>query len=174
MISYPNRSEVEWSQINQPTGNIECSIYSACAAVDFVSGGPVDVNAVRRSIGARLGGNTDKTFQQLLGFGLTKGEAYKDLWVRCIALAVSSVWKIPVCFGVGFSQSYSKKHWIYMVGWQGNNVYARDQQNAHRLIEISMATWLGSVSGQPAVFQCKLNQLGLGFASREIAAHFIS
>lgn len=174
MISYPNRSEVEWSQVNQPAGNIECSVYSACAAVNFIFGSDVDVNAVRKSIGARLGGNTDKAFTELLGYGLTKGAGYEALWSRCIALAVSSVWKIPICFGVGFSQNYSKKHWIYMVGWEGNNVYARDQQNGHRLIEISMDTWLGNVSGQPAVFQCKLNQIGLGFPSRQIASQFIS
>jgi hypothetical protein len=174
MNTYPNRSEVEWSQINQPAGNIQCSIYAACAAVEFAYGTAVDVAAAATAIGPRMGGNTDKAFVETLGYGVTKGIPYKALWARYIALAVSSVWRTPICFGIGWGKNHAKKHWIYMVGWQGATVYARDQQNQHRLIEIAMTgSWAGHVQGA-TTFPCQVNQLGMGFPDSTTCSRFLA
>ncbi|WP_437982764.1 hypothetical protein [Sorangium sp. So ce117] len=162
-------SEPPRSTINQPRGDISCSVYAPLCAYQLHTGQLPNVSEILKKIGHRLGGNSDQAFKNLCGYGLTRGQAYSAGWGGTLAKATERGY--PVAIGVTWSnRARSGNHWVYYVGEHGGKLYARDQQNNHHLITIDPASWTGSAEGG---WSYKITNIGVGFPSQEAARDFL-
>lgn len=88
-------------------------------------------------------------------YSFSKAIAYKGIWKQLIARSFDRGW--PVCLGISWrnmDRSGKGNHAIYVTGYEGNTVHARDQQNGHVLISVVMedpgsATNLSRIEDKP-------------------------
>ena len=96
-----------------------------------------------------------------------------DSWPGLIKQAV--VRNFPVCLGIAWrnlDRKGSGNHVIYVTGYEGSTVYARDQQNNHVLISVVMAPpWKSEefVAGRRTNRECTVKWVGVGCPTRDDA-----
>ncbi|MBT9560883.1 MAG: hypothetical protein IV100_32965 [Myxococcales bacterium] len=164
-MPFPTSTIAQPKKKENSAAAMKCSIYAPISAYEVTTGKKPAVATIVASIPNRLGGNGDKAFALLCGYGITFSASKKAKWKGMLESAASN--SHPVAIGVTWRNGKSTgNHWIYYVGADSTGVIARDQQNGHMQITISTSDWRGTASGG---WTYEVTQLSLGCASRDEA-----
>ena len=174
MPFYRNGTKLETkSGINQgKQGN--CYVVAAVAAYSLCFVPAANLATVVSAVGFGMGGNSDRAFKAMGLYSFSKSIAYKGIWKQLITRSVDRGW--PVCLGISWrnmDRSGQGNHVVYVTGYEGNTVYARDQQNGHVLISVVMEDpWLSDefVAGLRTSREATVSWVGVGCPSRNDAA----
>lgn len=162
------------SNINQEAmGN--CYIVAPVAAYNLCNSPPQVLANVVSTVGYGMGGSSDRAFRAMGLYPVNRSSAYKASWANLIKLCVDRFY--PICLGISWqtldrTSQRTGNHVVYVIGYEGETVYARDQQNNHNLISVKMSeNWISDeyVIGRRTSVVCKVQWVGIGFPNREIA-----
>jgi len=149
-----------------------CYIVAPVAAYSLLHP-EVDLKAVVKVVGYGMGGTSDRAFKALGLTAFNKGQS--SYWRELITSAL----ELPECFlclGITWTAQTQRgatktgNHVVYVIGYEGDVVFARDQQNGHVLIAASMATWTSEpYMASNAIFNATVTWVGAGCGSKEAA-----
>lgn len=168
---YGNKLEIK-SDINQ--GNVGNCYIAAAVAANNLCRPHCTLQDVATKVGTGMGGTSDRAFREMGLVPFNKKLAYKGTWKQLIREAVNQMY--PVCLGIHWRNLDGVRegnHVIYVIGYEEDVVYARDQQNNHVLISIPMiGDWTSDefVAGKRTSRECSVQWVGVGCPTREEAA----
>lgn len=160
------------STVAQPDGDKYCYMYAPMAAYALRNAAPNPADVVA-AVGYGMGGSSDRAFKALGLHAINTPDTAR--WRNIICRAVDRG-DCFVCLGInwvavrpGFPDR-AGNHVVYVIGYEGDAVYARDQQLAHALIEIRMvAPWTsGPYVAGARTYTCTVAWVGIGTPSRDV------
>lgn len=158
------------SDVTQPDGDKYCYVYAPMAAYALRNVG-LNQALVLHTVGAGMGGSSDRAFRAmgLHAFNKADNSYWRDLITQVVDRG-----DCFACLGINWTATRpgasdrAGNHVVYVIGYEGDIVYARDQQLGHVLIEVRMvAPWTSAayvVGGR--TFTCTVSWAGIGTPSR--------
>ena len=165
------------SGVNQgEEGN--CYIVAPVAAFSLTADPTKSAEEVAKAVGIGMGGTSNRAFREMGLYAFNKNQSYQTKWRELITKSVEG--NYPACLGISWESVKSKKtgnHVVYVIGFEGTTVYARDQQNKHVLISIDMKKpWRSAqfTVGKSISRTCTLSWVGIGCPTRKDASDLLT
>lgn len=152
-----------------------CYVVAPVAAYSLCGKSP-DLKVVVGAVGYGMGGTSDRAFKAMALYPFNTKDESK--WKKLITTCVDK--NYPACLGISWktvNKESAGNHVVYITGYEGTTVYARDQQNDQVLIIVTMSgSWDSAefVVGKNTHRTCKVSWVGVGFPSKDAARECVS